>query len=811
MSFRLKLLLLNVFGILLMASVLLGVVAYQQGRVTTDVHEEVAAMANSECTKMAHDAWLMLRTQDESIKKRVATNANVASELAQREGGFSTSTDTASWAAVNQFTKQELQVALPRMLLGSEWLGQYSKPEESVPLVDSVQQLGGGTCTIFQRMNQAGDMLRVATNVLKTDGQRAIGTYIPAVDPDGKPNAVVSTLLKGETYEGRAFVVNAWYLTTYRPIRNERDEIIGALYVGVKQEDNPELRQGIMDIVAGKTGYAFVLQGTGEKRGQYIISHQGKRDGEIIWDAKDASGNFLIRELIEKALATKDGQSQLHRYTWQNPGESAPRAKLAAVTYFAPWDWVIGVSAYEDDFNATYNRISGTMRELLFWTLGTSVVALVVCAAIAWYASGRMTRPLTNAVSIMERVAAGDYSQRLNISTRDEFGRMATAINQAIDATDRSMHEVREAAERERRLEADRAEAQRQADEEKRRAEEEKAEAERQRLDEENRRREEEAARERQRGESERKAAEVLREKVDQLLAVVGAAAEGDLTHKITIRGDEPVDELGSGIARMLTDLSQVISQVTQSAAQFTEGARVVAESANTLAEGAQNQSMGVERMSVAIAELTRSIEAVRDNARDADSEAREATQLAEHGASAVKQSVESMNLIRASSQQISEIIQVISEIASQTNLLALNAAIEAARAGEHGMGFAVVADEVRKLAERSNRAAGEISKLIHESTQRVEEGAGLSARVGESLTAILDGVAHTAEKIAAIASVTGEQAESAREVSTAIQEVARVVEQSSAGSEELASSSEELGAQARTLADLVARFQTSN
>ena len=391
----------------------------------------------------------MMQTQHESLEKSLLTDLVVARDRLEAAGGISLSNDTTTWNATNQFTKKKQEVVLPKMLLGGKWPGQNGSSDGSSHLVNEVQSLVKTACSVLQRTNEHGDMLCISTSA-DDKGSYGVGTYIPATYPDGTPNPWLAAVLRGETYVGRAFVANNWCVAACEPVLNADKKVVGALYVGVRPGDIPELRKGIRDIVVGKSGYVYVLGGSGDQKGRYLISYKGQRDGENIWSAKDARGEFFIQSVVVKARATRNGARDFQRYPWCNKGETNTRWKIAAVSYFEPWDWVIGAGTYEDDYLDAKARVSHATGNIMLYSILSFIVAFVVCGGIAFLVSQRLTAPLDQAVTAMEAVAMGDYSRRLEILSQDEVGRLSLAINRAVEATEQAVCDAKEASERER-------------------------------------------------------------------------------------------------------------------------------------------------------------------------------------------------------------------------------------------------------------------------------------------------------------------------------------------------------------------------
>jgi methyl-accepting chemotaxis protein len=260
-----------------------------------------------------------------------------------------------------------------------------------------------------------------------------------------------------------------------------------------------------------------------------------------------------------------------------------------------------------------------------------------------------------------------------------------------------------------------------------------------------------------------------------------------------------------------MATLANLVAQINHAMDTVRGGAADIAAGNSDLNERTQQQSTALQDTAARLEELTGTVKQNASNANEANALASGASDAAQKGGQVVSEAVGAMHAITEASKRVADIIGVIEQIAFQTNMLALNAAVEAARAGDQGRGFAVVAAEVRTLAQRSASAAREIKTLIQDSQDKVEQGARLVNRSGETLHTIVASVKKVNDIIGEIDRASELQAEGIDQINTSIAAMDKNTQQNAAMVEEATAAAESMTEQARTMGELVQFFKLAD
>ncbi|HJV42269.1 MAG TPA: methyl-accepting chemotaxis protein [Caulobacter sp.] len=482
-------------------------------------------------------------------------------------------------------------------------------------------------------------------------------------------------------------------------------------------------------------------------------------DGTDVSEKRDPNGKALFSEMTKVAKAKGQG---FVSYMWPKPGRDKPQPKISYVTLMPAWGWVIGTGVYVDDINTAVGKAALKLA-------GVGLVLLLVVAAGATSLGFTITRPILTLTQRMSGLAQGDKESAVPFTDlANETGEMARALAVFRDAAlDRERLEAEAGAMRDQAA----------ADRQKREADE-------------------------------RAAAEIQRRVVADVTAVAARLAAGDLT--VRLSDDFPADyaQLRENLNAALVQLAAAMKAVRDNTHGIQHGADDIASASDNLSRRTEQQAATLEETTAALGELTNTVQRSATGAKQARAAVAVAQEQAQYSGAVADKAVAAMGQIEGSSQQITNIIGVIDEIAFQTNLLALNAGVEAARAGETGRGFAVVAQEVRALAQRSADAAKEIKILISASSKQIDEGVALVREMGDAMQGIVGKVDEIDTLMGGIASLAADQSEGLGQINIAMLQIDQNTQQNAAMVEESTAAVHSLKNETNELADLVGRFE---
>lgn len=428
-SLRLQLVALGAIAVLTTTIATTAVGAVQAHTLSVQAQEDVDRLNAESMEQTARSARELVATQVDTVTHRMESELAVAQAAVTSMGEIQAGAPI-TWEATNQATKETVTVQLPSIIIGGAEVGQSTDFATPSPVVDGITELLGASTTLFQRMNEEGDMLRVATTVATAEGDRAIGTFIPATNADGSANAVVSALVSGQPFFGTATVVGEQYVTAYAPFTQD-GQVVGAIFVGLPQSEvDAPLLASLARVKVGESGYMTVLADDGT----WVVPPPGLMAGA----AADAA---WAQSLIDAGagLSEADATTMVRVEDIDDPAS-------VEVTRYGPWGWTIAAWGFDSDLNAVPEHLAAGTNALVVILLLVGLVVAAIAVTFIIIASGRIVRRVKSMTAAIRKVAAHDLSTDFAGEGRDEIGQMGDALGETIVSMRAAVGSLRRAA-----------------------------------------------------------------------------------------------------------------------------------------------------------------------------------------------------------------------------------------------------------------------------------------------------------------------------------------------------------------------------
>lgn len=704
----------------------------------------------------------------------------------------------------NQITKQSETVTIPTLEFGGLPIN------DQYDIVDDLQKSIGGTATVFEVLPDK--LLRVSTNVMKLDGNRAVGTYIPS------SSSVYKAVMKGKTFYGMAYVVNAWYITAYKPLTNLRGKIVSVIFVG-RKIITPAFKKSILASNVGGKGYATIFN----------------KKGEVLLHPTLTGKNLKEAPFWPTFEKTEEGEID-YDFNGKN--------KSAYITHFKPWGWAFAFTMNTDEMS------HGVDKEIFITNVIIAVIALAISIIILLLLIKTTTKPLQQLSDFTAKVSEGDYDSELEYGPDDVVGRTIGSVKSMVfelknklgfsegllngltqpcivvdldgKITFINQHLLKQfdlSGQPDNYMD----------------------------------KRANDLIKE---STITRNIQNCLKEDKDfSNIEVSGSTKNGNtfyaiidiaplhdldsqligafmLMNDITEmkENEKAVTAQRDTIAETARDADEISDQLSSAADELSAQVEESRRGAEVQQQRASETATAMEQMNSTVMEVARSAGEASENAKSTKEKALEGQDLVGLVVKSIKGLEENSEELKTSMEQlgtqtnsIGKVMNVITDIADQTNLLALNAAIEAARAGDAGRGFAVVADEVRKLAEKTMDATKEVGSAIssiqdstrinitatEHAVESIGESTELVAKSGNALDEIVQMVEVSADQIHGIATAAEEQSASSEQISRATEEINVISAESAETTVQSAQAISEVAKLAAQIKELIRNMQS--